>query len=74
MAGIFGGGGAKAPPPPAPLPVPKKDDSEVQREAAAEARRKRLAMGRTSTILSRGADAANEDNAPAATRKSLLGS
>lgn len=70
MAGIFGGGGSKAPPP-APVPVPKKDDSEVQRAAAEEAKRRRLAMGRSSTILSRGADAANDD-APA-TRKSLLG-
>lgn len=72
MAGIFGGGGSKAPPP-APVPVPKKDDSEIQRAAADEARRRRLAMGRSSTILSKGADAANEDGAPA-TRKSLLGS
>lgn len=74
MAGIFGGGGSKAPPPaPVPVPVPKKDDSDIQRQAAEEARRRRLAMGRNSTILSRGADAANDDSAPA-TRKSLLGS
>lgn len=74
MAGIFGGGGSKAPPPPAPVPVPKKDDGEVQRQAAEEARRRRLAMGRNATILSKsGPNVANEDSAPS-TRKSLLGS
>lgn len=66
MAGLFGDGGRSAP--------PRKDNSEIQREASAERRRRALAVGRSSTILGGLTDErTGTPNRPQLGGKTLLG-
>ena len=65
MGGLFG----SRSPPPAPVtkPIPSRSDADVQAAALATRLRRSSAIGRTETIVSKGAD---EENL---TTKKLLG-
>lgn len=65
---IFGGGQQAAPPPPPP-PAPTVDTESVNTAAAEERKRRSLAQGQASNMLTEG-----EDSTATSARKKLLGS
>ena len=69
MDSIFGGGDTPAPPPPPPPPT--IDSGEVNRAATEERKRRSMAEGRASTMLTQNE---MEDEAAPTARKKLLGS
>ena len=70
MDSIFGGGDTPAPPPPPPPPT--IDTASVNAAAAQERKRRSLAEGRASTMLT--AETNTEDEVAPTARKKLLGS
>jgi hypothetical protein len=69
---MFGGGGSAPapPPPPPPIPTPTRDDPEISQADRDARRRRQLAAGRQSTLLT-GGEGVTEDANTA--DKTLLG-